>query len=882
MASLPVGTLTLLFSDIEGSTRLLSMLGQRYGEALASQRRIMRAAIGAWSGREMGTEGDSFFVVFESASSAVGACLQAQRELNSFGWPGGVVLRVRMGLHTGEPARLEDGYVGMELNRAARIAATAHGGQVVLSSTTAQLVSSNLPSSVRLVDLGWHRLKDIDNPERIFQLTADDIPADFPALKSLGAETSLPLPATPLVGRKEELGELREVVNRSRLVTLTGPGGVGKTRLSVALAASLIAEYPDGVYFASLAAVTTAELMWQVLADVVATDPEGGADRAVAEHLAGRTALLVLDNLEQVPEAAHVISALLARSPRLLIVATSRRPVHLQGETEYSVPPLATPAGDTLDEVRVSPAVTLFLQQAVRSRRDFSLTANNAGDVGEICRFLDGLPLAIELAASRVKLLSPKALLAHLGDSLDVAGGEIDRPSRQQTLRATIGWSHDLLSPDQQRVFRRLGAFAGGCDLDAIQAVALDQKPEAALPGAKAGTDAFEAVAGLLDASLVTVSETPEGDTRIGMLATIREYAADQLAHSSDHHATRQRHAGYYAAFAEQANGELHGSRHLTWLARLETEHDNLRSALSWTLISPESADDEERKQLGLRLVTALHRFWYIHSHLAEGRRWLELAVDRAEGDESQAMAEAVYGLAWLLLLQGDLRATDLLEQNLTLLRRLGDPVELARGLSALGGAYRDLEQLDVARAYLEESYRIARHHNAHARAEVANYNLALVTMDEGDPDLALVMFEESLRLLAEFPDPYALAQSWSSVAAATTMAGRPADAYALLRDHIDQITSEGDLAMDADMLDSLAAAAAELGADARAARLAGASDRLREQIGISRRAPDVRHLERSLSPARERLGASTWEREAGEGQKLSLSEVLHLGAAPL
>jgi predicted ATPase/class 3 adenylate cyclase len=659
MRELPTGTVTLLFSDIEGSTALLSRLGDRYGAALSAQRELMRVAISASGGLEMGTEGDSFYVAFESAAAAVRACVAAQRALAGYEWPGGAAVRVRMGLHSGEPARHEDGYVGMDVHRAARIAAAGHGGQVVLSDATRLLAQPRLPDGVSVRDLGWHRLKDIDAPERIYQLVIPGLPDQFPPPKSLGAQTSLPAPLTPLVSRDSELEQLRAAILRPqvRLVTLTGTGGVGKTRLAMAAAASLTEAFEHGIYFIALAAVRDAEVMWKTIA--ASLHVSGDEPAAVTEYLQDRLVLLVLDNLEQLAGASEVVAGLLATAPGLVVLATSRRPLHLLGEYEQPVSPLEVPTEPGAAEVAACGAARLFVQQAAMVRPNFTITEANAADVAAICRRLDGLPLAIELAASRARLLPPRALLARLGDSLGLAAGAAVRPSRQQTLQNTIAWSYELLTPDLAGVFRRIGVFADGCDLDALAAVALAADEQVA------GTDPLQPVAALLDLSLVTVAEGADGEPRVSMLETIRQYALDQLERSGNLDDVRRRHAAYFASFAERAHDQLTGPAQLASLDSLEAEHDNLRAALAWSLdtgatsqsAAHQSASDE-RAVIGLRLVQALSLFWYRHGHATEGRRWLEQAVRLASDQAGAPHARMAHWLGVLMQQQGELHIT--------------------------------------------------------------------------------------------------------------------------------------------------------------------------------------------------------------------------------
>jgi predicted ATPase/class 3 adenylate cyclase len=635
---LPTRTLTLLFSDIEGSTALLRRLGDRYGEALSIQRALLRACFAEYGGHEMGTEGDSFFVVFSSAGAAVSCCVAAQRALAAQAWPEGVPVRVRMGLHSGEPTPHEDNYMGMDVHRAARIAATAHGGQVVLSEPARLLAASRLAAEVSIKDLGFHRLKDIEEPERIYQLVAAGLPEGFPPLKSLGATTRMPVPMTPLVAREGDLEQLREVFGRPgvRLVTLTGPGGVGKTRLALA-AASLDDVFPPDRYFVALAAVRDAEVMWKTIADSLDVSGDESAAHAVMGYLSARRALLVLDNLEQLDGAAEVVRPLLAATAHLLILATSRRPLHLQGEREMPVLPLGVPGGGEVEEVAACGAARLFVQLADMARPGFALSAGNATDIAAICRRLDGLPLAIELVAARVRLLTPHALLARLGHSLGLAAADTGRPSRQQTLRAAIGWSYDLLGPELAGVFRRTGAFAGGCDLDALTAVAVAEVDEAD------GPDPLQLAAGLLDVSLITVTEGADGEPRVSLLETVREYALERLEQAGELDETRRQHAAYYAGFAERMRDRLDGPEQLAALDRLEVEYDNLRAALSWTLETgaADLAGDGERAVIGLRLVQALTSFWYQHGHAAEGRRWLQRAMGPRVGRRVRCRSRA-------------------------------------------------------------------------------------------------------------------------------------------------------------------------------------------------------------------------------------------------
>ena len=877
---LPSGTLTMLFTDIEGSTGLLTRLGDRYGEALSAQRTHLRDAIGRCRGREMGTEGDSFFVVFESARDAVRCCVTAQQALAGHDWPDGVPVRVRMGLHSGEPARHEDGYIGLDVHRAARIAATAHGSQIVMSEATRHLAQARLPEGVTVRDLGWHRLKDIEAPERIFQVVTPGLPDRFPPLRSLGAQSRLPVPLTPLVGRQQELEQVRAAVSRPgiRLVTLTGTGGVGKTRLALAAAASLDQQFPHGVFFIPLAAVHDGEVMWKAIAGSLGVSADG--PEVVTGYLGDRPVLLVLDNLEQLHGSAEVVAELLAAAPGLIVLATSRRPLHLLGEQEQPVPPLQLPSDVGAQEVAACEAARLFVQHASLARPGFSVTDGNAADIAAICRRLDGLPLAIELAASRVRLLSPHAILGRLGRSLDLAAGNEGQPSRQQNLRATITWSYDLLRPSLAEAFRRAGVFAGGCDLDALAAIA------SAGPSRPAGTDPLELAAGLHDVSLITVTESADGEPRLGMLETIRAYALERLAEAGDLDQTSRRHAHYYAGVAERADERLRGlgQAHLSALDRLEAEHDNLRAALAWSLEPPAEGlvDDTERAATGMRLAQALGAFWYQHGHATEGRRWLQRAIDLAAVEAGAPLANISHLLAMLLTQLGELEMALLLfERSLAIWRDLGDRDHQAQELSWIGGTYRRLDDLDKARRVLAESVAIARKIRNEFRLTDALTNLGQLESIAGNFNRATEVLHESLALNRKLGDVKGAAVVQQSLAVNSLLAGRAVEARDLQAGIVSYVASSGDIQWLIDVLEVSAAIAAELGACSRAARLAGAAETVRQEAGMPDTEEDAALLERFLAPARATVASEEWNSEITTGRALSQEQALTLLMSP-
>jgi predicted ATPase/class 3 adenylate cyclase len=870
MSGAAPATLTMLFSDIEGSTTLVSRLGDRYGDALSAHRVLLREQFATWRGRELSTEGDSFFVVFESASDAVNCCAAAQRALAGHDWPHAEPIRVRMGLHSGEPTPHEDNYIGIDVHRAARIAATAHGGQVVLSEVAWLLARSRVLDGVSVRDLGFHRLKDIAAPERIYQLMVPGLREEFPPLKSLGAQTNLPVPVTPLIGRDGELARVRTVFAQegARLLTLTGTGGVGKTRLAIEAADALSAGFPHGVFFVALAAVRDADVMWKVLADSLDVAVEGQAGDAVRDYLGRRRALLVLDNLEQLDGAGQVVAALLAAAPSLVVLATSRGLLHVQGEHELPVPALELPRAGA-SSVPASAAAQLFARQAGMVRPGFAITADNAADIADICRRLDGLPLAIELVASRARLLAPKALLARLADGAALGQGaalgaaEAGRPLRQQTLRNTVSWSYDLLSPELAEAFRRMSVFAGGCDLDALTAVAA--------PGEY---DPLELVTELQDVSLVTVSEGADGEPRLGMLETIRQYALERLEQDDDLDGVRRRHAEHYMAFAERAREQMYGPAQLTVMDRVEADYDNLRAALAWSL--EPSGDD--RAIIGLRTTQALMSFWYMHGHAAEGRRWLERAFDLAAADGGAPLARVANGLGVLLDQQGEPEtARRMFERSLAIWRELGDREQEARQLNSLGIVYRHLGEPERARELFEQAIAINREAGITHRLGASLANLGQLESAAGNYDRAYQVVREALALDLRYGDPFGQAVDRHTLALLSVRAGRPREARELLRELTGYIASSGNTSLLANTLEVAALIAVALGEAQQAGLLIGAADAIREESSMPLTEPEAEMLEEWLAPARAAATAEDWAAALAAGRGLSQQEVFAL-----
>ena len=874
MSPLPTGTLTLLFSDIEGSTSLLNGLGSRWGEALSAQRRIVRAAISAHHGYEMGTEGDSFFVVFASAQEALSAAVEVQRALLGYDWPGDVALRVRIGLHTGEPQRHEEGYIGIDVHRAARVAGTAHGGQIVLSESTQAIVGAQA-GEFQLHDLGWHRLKDLAEPEHLFDVHAPGLPEEHPPVRSLGTRANLPVYATELIGRSRELTELCDTIDREgvRLVTLTGTGGTGKTRLAVAVASALEDRIQSDMYFVALHAADRESVMWSGIAEAVSApaDAEQSPDERALGFLADRRAFLVLDNLEQIDGADAVVSRLLSEAPEVRVLATSRRPLHLVDEQQYPVSPLAVPtpaSGGGLDDLQTG-AVDLFVRRAKLVKPAFRLTADNAEYVVALCRRLDGLPLAIELAAARLRLLGPQALLARIDDWLSDSSPAVDRSERQRTLRATVAWSYDLLDECDQRVFAQLGVFSSRFDLDAVAHVV----------GAR-DRDPLDVVAHLIDVSLLEIVEGPDGEPMIFLLETIRRFARARLQASDEHDEVRLAHARWCLEVATRISALLRGPRQMGALDRMKAVEEDIRSALGWCLAA-DTAAEGERAQCGFALLEPMNAYWYRFGYITEGRGWHERALRLLASEQisdSQAVVDALHGQGILALQQVDLvTGTQALERALAMAHRLGDLEREAREANSLGIARRESGDTAEARVLIEHSLAIARRIGNPQREATALGNLVHIYVDSGDYSAAITAAGTAIAADQALEDPWGVAVDRANLLVALLYAQGPERAHRELQEMAVDAVALGDVDLSVDVIETAAAIWAGLGDATRAAGLLGVADKQRELSGIPRAAPDQKHIDRFLGPVRDLVPEREWDEAYARGAGMTLAEAVVL-----
>ena len=818
---LPTGTVTFLFTDVEGSTRLLEELGvERYGEVLAEHHRVCRVAWAAHGGLEVDTAGDAFFVVFEEPAGAVAAAGLAQEGLAPLG------LGVRMGVHTGEVSLNETGYVGLDVHRAARIAAAGHGGQVLVSAATALLLD------VPLRDLGEHRFKDLRAPERVFQLGD----AEFPPIRSL-YRSNLPVPASSFVGRERELSELVGLLSQEgvRLVTLTGPGGTGKTRLALQAAAELSDSFPDGVWWVSLAPLRDPALVLSAVAQVleVRAEPGRGMADTLVERLGGKQVLVLLDNAEQLlPGLAGELSPLVRDSGTARFLVTSRERLQVTGEQVYAVPELAAEEG-----------VELFLARAASA----GVTLASSDEVVELCARLDQLPLALELAAVRTVLFNPAQLLERLGQRLDLLKGGRDVDPRQQTLRATIEWSHDLLDESEQQLFRRLSVFAGGCTYAAAEQVA----------GATA-----DIMQSLLDKSLLRRRDDSSAEPRYWMLETIREYAAERLAEREEELDLREEHAGWLERWVSHGAPEYVGVGEPGWNERIEREEDNARAALGHL----QSADPGRF----VRFAGLMWNHWYFSSRLHEGRDWLT-AARRIEPRSLPILR----GLSNFSVRLGDVEAArSFAEQEIEAARDADSLADVAEGLRDLGNAaYWGGDTAAAATTY-EESARVSRLAGHEAGLIAALGNLGGLALSDGRWEDGLELAAEEQRMAEKTGDDYARVIGVFNQGLAHVGAGRPAAAKPFfveaLRVGLDWGFPEGIVYP----LEGLAMVASARGEHERVALILGASSAARKDIGLVTEQPHGRLLDDAAATARAALGEQRHCELEQEGREQGLSDL--------
>ena len=817
-------TVTFLSTDIEGSTKLLQRLGDsRYARVLTELRGLLHATIREGDGREISSQGDSALVVFRHAGKAVRAAVAAQLAITMHPWGDEVVVRVRMGLHTGEPVDSVGDPVGLDVHRAARVCAAGHGGQILLSGATWSLVENDLPEEVRVRDLGSHRLKDLKQPERIFQLLHPELPAEFLPLRSLSAQpNNLPFQLTSFIGRELEIAEITRLLPTTRLLTLTGSGGCGKTRLGLEIAATLLGKFEDGAWFVELSALSDPTLVPHAIASVLSVpeQPGQGLAETLVSFLRPKSLLLVLDNCEHlVDSCAHVAERLLRACSRLRTLATSREPLNIGGEVMFRVPSLSLPDSQdaaSIDQLMSSDAVRLFVDRAKLVERDFGLTPQNVRAVAQVCRRLDGIPLAIELAAALVKVLSMEQIVARLDDVFGLPEGNRTALPRQKTLRATMDWSYGLLSEKEQVLLRRLSVFAGGWTLDAAEAVSAGE-------GIKE-QEVLGLLADLVDKSLVLVDERELGP-RYRQLGTVRQYSQDLLLASGEALVVRRRHAEWFLRLAERAEPELLEAEQAVWFDRLEVEHDNLRTALEWCMEGGEV-------EAGVRLASALWRFWVVRGYSEEGRKRLEAVLRKSSTAQPVLRAMVLHAAGSLAIGQSDYAsASKFFEESLAIWEVLKDRKRFADTLRNLGLVATSQGDQSTARSLYEQSLALLRDLGHRGDIAVSLNNLGMVIYRQGDEAAARSLLEESLALLRELGNKQHIAMALTNLGLLAVSREEYAAARALYAEGLVIRRDLGDRWGIAYSLEGFAGLAAAQGQMNWAVRLLGAAEALREAI---------------------------------------------------
>ncbi len=916
MSTLPTGTVTFLFTDIEGSTRLAQEHPEQWEVLRQRHHAILRSAMDARQGYIFHIIGDAFCVAFATARQALSAALQAQAAIHAEDW-GNTPIKVRMGIHTGKAEIQDSGdYSGyLTLSRVQRLMSAGHGQQTLISHETQQLLAGELPAGVSLRDLGEHQLKDLIRPEHIYQVNGADLPSDFPALKALDARlNNLPTQLTPFIGREHEIASVLGLIRNPdvRLVTLTGAGGTGKTRLSLQVASAVLDHFPDGIYFVPMAETADLDLAVSRIAQVL--EVREGSGRylidTLKDFLGDKTLLLVLDNFEQLAGAASLTTDLLVAAPKLKLLISSRILLRVRGEHEFPVMPLDIPDPNNLpalEQLQQNESVQLFIQRARAANPKFALTKENASAVAAICQGLEGLPLAIELAAARIKVLPPQAMLARLSNRLSfLTGGAGDLPARQQTLRNTLDWSHGLLNDPEKILFARLGIFAGGFSLEAAEAVC-DQDGI---------LDVLGGVEILLNNSLLRQEEDLNGAARFRMLGTVREYALERLEKQAELATITRAHALYYISKITRDMGfRLFSSESVMWLDWCETEHDNIRAALAWAQKNPEA---DELKSV---LILFLSWFWYRRGYLHEGRVWSErfletewalpgtkghagallssamlamwqgeaktaiveaeecLAIFQREEDE-QFLPVAMLNAGVINVNMGkDAAAHPLLKEAGSLFLDAGQNFFYAVSLVHLGNVALGLGHPLEARAWLEKALPIAQEVGDQWAVSFALNNLGEVARVLGDYDKARQYYEESESLLRVMGDPGDLARLVHNLGSVAQHEGNFEKARTLFTDSLAMFRKFGNKRGIAECLMGLSGIKVEEGQLQQAARLFSAAEAILAESGTAWWPADRADVERFRAAILSRLNDAVFQAEYDLGQKMPLSQAFAYAA---
>ena len=907
--SQPTGTVTLVFTDIEGSTSLLQALGDRYPEVLADHHRLIREAFARHGAVERGSAGDGLYFVFHGARAAVQAAVDGQLAIANQAWPDGIAIRDRMGLHTGEPRNATEGYVGIDVHRAARICAAGHGGQILISEATRALVADELRPPLGLVDLGAHRLRSLDGQQRLYQVSGPSLERDFPPPRTTDApRNNLKLEVTSFIGREREIEQATQILDHSSILTLTGPGGVGKSRVGLRLARGLLDQFEDGTWIVDCGALTDPDFVLPSVVSAIGLTESAGRSlqEAIVDHLKGKRLLLVLDDCDPVlTQCAELAGALARTCSAVRVIVTSREALGVPGEAILPIASLMTPeAGSTVapSDLATVDACRLFVERARAVQPTFDLTEQNARSVAQLCRRLDGIPLAIELAAARVRALPVEQIAARLNDRFRLlTGGSRASVARHQTLRATIDWSYDLLTEPERAVLRRLSVFAGGATLDAAEFVCADDTIDP--------IDILDVLGRLVEKSLVSTDPTAT-EARFRLLETVREYARGRLVEAGEGDTTMRRHRDWYLALVDEASPAFfQGPDPVGWLRRIDHEHDDLRAALEGCLGQP----GEGRS--GLRLAAGLWRYWEIRGHLTEGRGWLERMLAAVGDDVSPLRANALTGAGNLAFMQGDFRAASTFhEMSLALHRQMGDPQSIGYAANNLANAALQLGDHARARDLYEEAVAAARALGDERGAAFGSINLADVATREGDLAAARALHEEIMATIRELGDRWMEAFALDTFARAANRAGdREAarslhvEALAILegmgdrrgvarvQTHLAQLAlSDGDseqardlfrqsLAIRQDLgdmpglasaMENLAGAIATDDAEA-AARLHGAAESLREALRAMVPPQAAGIHDQSLADLEARLGTDRFTAARREGRSMTPNEAL-------